>query len=197
MGMNLIKDLMAEHGPELTGALTSQLGLSEGQANDAIGAVAPMVLNGLKSQQDQGGADAVSGLLSSLGGAEELLGNLGNLSGLLGGGNAGGAAGILGSLLGGQSRGGAAESALTSALGIDAGKAGAIVSMLVPVIMGFLSKQGRVDPGTPDTQTGISAILDRDGDGSALDDIAGMVLRGKGQQGGLLGNILGGLLGGR
>lgn len=201
--MSLLNELMSEHGSELTGALTSQLGLSDGQANDAIGAVAPLVVNGLKSQQDAGGANAVTGLLSSLGGSEDLLGNLGNLSGLLtgGGGGGGGASNILGSLLGGASQGNAAESALTNKLGIDAGKAGAIVSILVPVIMGFLSKQGRKDPNTPDTQSGITSILDRDGDGNALDDIAGMVLQsqmgGRRGGGGLLGSIVGGLLGGR
>lgn len=195
--MSLLNELLSEHGSELTSALTSQLGLNQEQATGALESLAPMVVNGLKSQQDAGGADAISGIFNQLGASEDLLGNLGNLSGLLGGNGGGGAAGILGSLLGGQSRGNAAESALTSKLGIDSGKAGMIVSILVPIIMGFLSKKGRVDPNTPDTQSGISSILDRDGDGSALDDIAGMVLGGgRRGGGGILGNIIGGLLGG-
>ncbi len=190
--MTLIKELLAEHGSELTGALTSQLGLDEGQASGALEAIAPMVLNGLKSQQDQGGADAVSGLLSSLGGSEGLLGNLGQLSGLLGGGNGNPLSALLG--------GGAEEiatNALSEKLGLDAGKVGSVVSMIVPVVMGFLAKKGREDEGTPDQASGISAILDRDGDGSALDDIASMVMKGKSGGGGMLGGIVGGLLGGR
>ena len=54
--MSLLNDLMSEHGSELTSALTSQLGLSQDQAGGAIESLAPMVLNGLKSQQDSGGA---------------------------------------------------------------------------------------------------------------------------------------------
>jgi len=186
--MSLLNDLLAEHGSELTGALTSQLGLNEEQAGGALASIAPMVLNGLKSQQDAGGSDAVSGLLSQLGGSEDLLGNLGNLSGLLGGGGDN----PLGALLG-ASKGEEATNAIGQNLGIDGGKAGSVVSMLVPIVLGFISKQGRKDAATPDTQSGISAILDRDGDGSALDDIAGMILKsqGGGSGGGILGSVLG------
>ncbi len=194
--MSILNQLITEHGSELIGTLTSELGLNEEQAAGALESVAPMVVNGLKSQQDSGGTEAISGIFNQLGASEDLLGNLGSLSGLLGGKSGGGAASVLGSLLGGQSRGNAAESALSSKLGIDSKKAGMIVSILVPVVMSFLSKKGRVDPNTPDTQSGISSILDRDGDGSALDDIAGMVLGGGRNNGGMLGNIIGGLLGG-
>lgn len=196
--MDLLHELVKEHGSELTGALTSEIGLSDDQAAGALETVTPMVLNGLKSQQDSGGMDAVSGIFNQLGASEDLLGNLGNLSGLLGGGGGGGAD-ILGSLLGGNSHGSAAESALTSRLGIDSGKAGMIIKVLVPIVMGFLSKKGRIDPHTPDTNSGIASILDRDGDGSALDDIAGMVLNGgrRSGGGGMLGSIVSGILRGR
>ena len=185
--MSLLNDLLAEHGSELTGAMTSQLGLNEEQAGGALASLAPMVLNGLKSQQDTGGSDAVNGLLSQLGGGEDVLGNLGNLSGLLGGENP------LGALLGGASKGEEATNAIGQNLGIDSGKAGSVVSMLVPVVLGFITKQGRKDSATPDTQSGIAAILDRDGDGSALDDIAGMIMNAQGGSGGggLLGSVVG------
>ena len=153
-----------------------------------------MVLNGLKSQQEAGGADALSGILSSLGSSESLLGNLGGLSSLLGGSQQGG--NPLEALLGGSSAGGAATNALSKKLGIGGDKAGSIMTMLIPVIFAFIQKKGREDTKTPDQLTGISAILDRDGDGSALDDIAGMVLNSKGSGGGL-GSIIGSLLGRR
>jgi len=188
--MSLLTELLSEHGGELAGALKSQIGLDDNQAQGAIESITPMVLNGLKQQQDQGGADAVSGLLSSIGGdqAEGLLGNLGGLGSLLGGNP-------LESLLGGNSGQDAATNALGQKLGIGGDKAGSAMAMLAPVIMGFLQKKGREDAATPDQATGITAILDRDGDGNALDDIAGMILN-KGGGGGMLGNIVGGLLGG-
>ncbi len=192
--MSLIKELLSEHGGELAGVLKSQLGLDADQAQGAIESVAPLVLNGLKSQQEAGGADALSGILSSLGSSESLLGNLGGLSSLLGGSQQGG--NPLEALLGGSSAGGAATNALSKKLGIGGDKAGSIMTMLIPVIFAFIQKKGREDTKTPDQLTGISAILDRDGDGSALDDIAGMVLNSKGGGGGL-GSIIGSLLGRR
>jgi len=191
--MSLLNELLAEHGGELTGVLKSQLGIDDAQAQGAIESVTPMVLNGLKSQKDQGGADVISGLLSSLGGGESLLGNLGGVSNMLSGG---GGSNPLGALLGGTSAQDIATNALGQKLGIGGGKAGSVIAMLVPVIMGFLQKKGREDAATPDQATGITAILDRDGDGNALDDIAGMVLNSRGGGGGMLGSIVGGLLGG-
>ncbi|MCX6567011.1 MAG: hypothetical protein NTW38_11425 [Candidatus Aminicenantes bacterium] len=47
---------------------------------------------------------------------------------------------------------------------------------------------------------GIASLIDRDGDGNILDDVAGMLFQGSGAQssgGGILGKLLGGLLGGR
>ncbi len=191
--MSLIKELLAEHGSELTGLLQSQAGIDASQAQGAIESIAPMVLNGLKSQQDAGGADAVSGLMSSLGGSESLLSNLGsNLPALLG--NGGG--NPLASLLGGGSASDTVVSALSQKLGIGGSQASSVVSMLIPVVMGFLAKKGREDSATPDQATGITAILDRDGDGNALDDIAGMLLNSKSGGGGI-GGLLGGILGGR
>ena len=191
--MSLLNELLAEHGGELTGVLKSQLGIDDAQAQGAIESVTPMVLNGLKSQQEKGGVEAVSGLLSSVGGGEGLLSNLGGISNMLG---SGGGSNPLEALLGGGSVQSAATNALGQKLGLDGGKAGSIMMMLVPVVMGFLQKKGREDAATPDQATGITAILDRDGDGNALDDIAGMILRSKTGGGGMLGSIVGGLLGG-
>lgn len=72
--------------------------------------------------------------------------------------------------------------------------------MLAPVILGFLTKK-RDQEGMG--SSGISALLDQDGDGSVLDDVAGFLMQGLGggstqkQSGGLLGSLLGGLLGGK
>jgi len=191
--MSLIKDLISEHGSELTQVMTSQLGVDENQASSAIGAIAPMVLNGLKMQKDANGEGALGDILSQLGGSEDILSNI---SGLLGQ-DQGGAGNILQTLLGGANQEATATNALTQTLGISGNQAQSMISMVVPVVTGFLAKQGRQDPNTPDTQSGIMSLLDRDGDGSALDDIASMVLSAKGGNSGVLGSIVNGFLKGR
>ena len=76
-----------------------------------------------------------------------------------------------------------------------------LIPMLAPVILGALTKKRDTGAGSG----GIGALLDQDGDGSVLDDVAGFLINsmGKGSRrrggglGGALGGILGGLLGKR
>lgn len=187
--MTLIKELIEHHGSEITSAITSKLGLTQDQAQGAIETVAPVVMNGLKSQQDSGGDSAVSGLLSQLGGSEDILGNLGNLGDLIGGQQ-----NPLSALLGSESQGEAATQAVGQKLGLTGEKTGSLTNMIIPVVMGFLAKKGREDANTPDTSSGIAAILDRDGDGSAIDDIISMI---GGSSNGSIGDIIGGFFGGK
>ena len=102
-------------------------------------------------------------------------------------------------VLGGRQQG--AELAVSKASGLDPAMVGQLMKMLAPVVMGALGKQKRstglsptdlgamlgnerrrVEQATPGMGGLLGSLLDRDGDGSALDDVAGM---------------LGGLLGGR
>jgi hypothetical protein len=112
--------------------------------------------------------------------------------------------GILEHILGNRQNG--AIDMISQMSGLDQGKTGNLMSMLAPVVMGMLGRQKReqgLDIGglagmLANTVSGqrqqgnplmnmVSGFLDKDGDGSALDDIAGMV--GK--------NLLGKLFGGR
>ena len=99
-----------------------------------------------------------------------------------------GAGGVLGLEKGEQ-----AADAIAKKTGIGTDVARKILPMLIPLVMAYLMRKGKQDSGTPDRKTGMGAILDRDGDGKILDDIAGMVLAGQvGRQGkgGLLAMIL-------
>jgi len=122
---------------------------------------------------------------------------------LLGGGGAQSAGeGILKHVLGGRQQ--TVQQGLGAASGLDAGKAGALLSMLAPVIMGALGKAKRqqgLDSGGLGAMLGqeeqrmerkqpgigglLGGLLDQDGDGSVVDDITRM-------GGGLLGSLLGG-----
>jgi hypothetical protein len=103
--------------------------------------------------------------------------------------------GILKHLLG--DRQGGAIDMISKMSGLDQGKTGNLMSMLAPVVMGMLGKQTKsqgLDVGglanllqgtvTNQKQSGnplvdmATRFLDKDGDGSAMDDIAGMVGKG-------------------
>ena len=106
------------------------------------------------------------------------------------------------------------ENAISNKNGMDSATVGKIIAFAAPIVMGYLSKKKHNDnPQTNDVNgllgsvlgsmsgndnggamSMLNSVLDNDGDGSALDDVAGMFLGGnKNKKGG--GGLLGGLLG--
>ena len=117
---------------------------------------------------------------------------------------------ILGHVLGAKKQG--VEQVIGQKAGLDAGSVGNILKVAAPILMGVLGKQARQnnvsstnDLGgllggllggseAKEEQSFLEKILDADGDGSVVDDVAGMVLgsaKKKGGLGGLLGSIFG------
>src|SRR5690606_507026 len=158
-------------------------------------------------------------------GAEKLLGAinskhdgsiLDNLGGLFSGGvdsnimEDGGK--ILGHVLGNKQQ--SVETAISQKSGLDAGSIAQILKVAAPILMGMLGNQakekqvnspsgledllgGLVKGNSPKQERSfLESILDADGDGSVIDDVAGMVLGGNKKKGGL-GGLLGGLFGGK
>ncbi|WP_124980424.1 DUF937 domain-containing protein [Nonlabens xiamenensis] len=118
-------------------------------------------------------------------------------------------AGILGHVLGAKQP--QVENALSQSSGMDMESVSKIIKIAAPILMGVLSKQkqesstdssglgsmlGSVlgQSGTHD-QSFIESILDADGDGSVIDDVAGIVLGGDKKKKGGLGGLLGGIFG--
>lgn len=192
---NLIEEFMGSLGGDVSKQLSSTLGVDQKTVSNLIPQVAPLILGGLKKQMtDRGGAPRVDHILNKYGSAS-VLDNLGdlfsqrikdenpdpNLGGLLG------------------NAGGEAVNQLSSNFKLDAGTITKFIPMLAPVFLGFLTKK-RDQDGLG--SSGLSALLDQDGDGSILDDVGGFLLQGlsgsgKKSGGGLLGGILGSLLGGK
>lgn len=158
-------------------------------------------------------------------GAEKLLGAinskhdgsiLDNLGGLFGGGVDDNVmedgSKILGHVLGNKQQ--SVETALSQKSGLDAGSIAQILKVAAPILMGMLGNQakqkqvnnpsgledllgGLVKGNSPKQERSfLESILDADGDGSVIDDVAGMVLGGNKKKGGL-GGLLGGLFGGK
>jgi len=117
---------------------------------------------------------------------------------------------ILGHVLGSRQQN--VQMALSQKSGIDAGNVAQILKVAAPLLMGVLGKQqrqakvsdqsglegllgGLLKGNSPQQeQSFLESILDADGDGSVIDDVAGMVLGGNKKKSGL-GGLLGGLFG--
>jgi len=139
---------------------------------------------------------------------------LDNLGGLFGGGgdeevkNDGSK--ILGHVLGSRQHG--VEKVISEKSGLDAGSVANILKVAAPILMGMIGKQAQQQNVSSSNGIGdllggllggnsaakeqsfLESILDADGDGSIVDDVAGMVLGGAKKKGGL-GGLLGGLFG--
>ncbi len=191
---SIMEEFMSSLGPEVSNKLSANLGIEENAVQQMLPQIAPMILGGLKRQKDNYGGEArVDHILNKYGSADAL-DNIGDffankvqdqqadprLGGLLG------------------DSGMQATNMLSKQFNLSGGTAAKIIPMLAPIILGFLTQKR--DQGGAGS-TGIASILDRDGDGSILDDIAGFLLPGSSGRsrggGGLLGGLLGRLLGRR
>ena len=193
---NFIEELLGSVGPDVAQQLSSTLGIDQNTASQILPQVAPMILGGLKRQMEQhGGAPRVDHILNKYGSASVL----DDVAGLFG-------RHVqnqnpdprLGGLLGDS--GVEAANVLSQNFNLDKNTAMRIIPMLAPIILGFLTRQR--DTGGMGSN-GIAALIDQNGDGNVLDDVAGFLMRGLGgastgqQSGGLLGDLLGAVIGGR
>ena len=198
--MSSIFDLLGQQlGEGEIASIARQVGASPAATRSVVEGAVPMLVS------------ALSRNASSTGGAEALLGALGrdhdgsildDLAGFLGSGSQGDGGGILGHVLGGKR--GPMEQALGRSSGLSAQKVGQILMMLAPLIMGALGRiqrksnldsgglsdllrgeQSRAQEKAPDLMDAFGSLLDADGDGSMMDDLAS---RGLDMLGGLLGS---------
>jgi predicted transcriptional regulator len=189
---NFIDEFMKSYGPEVTSQLSSNLNVDRGTVQKLIPQLAPLILSGLKRQKDtRGGDERVNHILNKYGDSSAL-NNIKDLISVKTKATAPDA--NLGGLLG-ENGGVQAAQMLAKNMNIDASTIIKMIPALTPVILGALSKKR--DTGGAGI-SGIGALLDADGDGSILDDVAGFILKGgSGQQTkgkGLLGSLLGGML---
>ncbi|ASV32104.1 DUF937 domain-containing protein [Maribacter cobaltidurans] len=196
-------------GKQVISGVAGQTNQPESKTADVLSMAMPLLLGAMKKNVKSGGAD---GLMSALNNKHD--GSiLDNLGGLFQGGvddsvmNDG--AGILGHVFGGKQP--QVENALSQKSGLDAGAVSQILKIAAPIVMGYLGREtsqnkvndsngmnallGSMLGGQPQqNQSLITTLLDADGDGSILDDVAGMVIGSNKKKGGL-GGLLGGLFG--
>lgn len=192
---DLATEFMKTLGPQVSTQLAGTLGIKKQTATQLIPSVLPLIMGGLKRQMDtQGGAERANHILNKYGSASVLDG-IGDLFAAKAAEPT--ADPRLGGLLG--DAGVNAASTLAGKFKLDSGTIMKVIVMLAPIILGYLSRkrdQGGMGAG------GIGALIDQNGDGSILDDVAGFLggaagggLLGGSGAGGLLGSLLGGLTG--
>ncbi len=184
-----IDELMQSFGPEISKQLHNNLGLNTKTAQQLIPQVAPLILSGLRKQKDEFGGEArVDHILNKYGSAS-VLNNIGELFADKSQDDSPDPK--LGGLLGDS--GVQAADLLSKQFNISGDTAAKIIPMLAPVILGALTQKRDSGAGSG----GIASLLDQDGDGSILDDVASFMIQGLGSSSRSgSGNVLGGLLGG-
>ncbi|MCM4163099.1 MULTISPECIES: DUF937 domain-containing protein [unclassified Arenibacter] len=206
----LLDLLSSPTGKQLISGVAGQTGQPESKTSEVLSMAMPLLLGAMKKNvSSPQGAEGLMGALSS----RHDGGLLDDLGGLFGGGvdqsviNDG--AGILGHVFGGKQAN--VENALSQKSGLDAGTVAEILKIAAPLVMAYLGKQkaqsnvndanglnsllGSMLGGQPQqNQSLITTLLDADGDGSVLDDVAGMVMGTSKKKSGL-GGLLGGLFG--
>jgi len=211
--MSGILDLLnSDLGKTIVSGVAGQTKQPENKTQEVLTMALPVLMQAMKrNASTPQGAEGLLGALNSKHDGSIL----DNLGGLFGGGvddnvlNDGDK--ILGHVLGGKKQN--VENVLSQKSGIDAGSVAQILKVAAPILMGVLGNQakqqnvnsqgglegllgGLLKGNSPQNeQSFLESILDADGDGSIIDDVAGMVLGGSNKKKGGLAGLLGGLFG--
>lgn len=201
-----LQDLLGqEKGTETVDQISQNVGAEPSMVNSAIQMALPMLMNGLASNAStpQGAENLNTALEQDHDGG--LLDNLGGLKDMIFGGQQeasppprqADAGGILGHILG-NNQGQVAEQ-VSNQTGLGTGQVAQILMFLAPIVMSYLGKQkqeqgvgadglggllgGLLGGGQQQQSSGnpmmdmASGYLDKDGDGSSMDDIASMAYK--------------------
>jgi len=210
--MASILDLLSsDMGKELISGASRKTGQPADKTANVLSMALPVILGAMqKNASTPQGAKSLNNALednrhdgSILSQLSGLLENQSGDEGLMKDG-----AGILNHVLGGNQQ--KVQQSISKVSGVDANSVAKIIQMAAPILMGVLGNQKRKDnvgesglgdllgsvmgENTNHDRSLIETLLDADGDGSVIDDIAGMVLGGKKKKGGIAG-MLGGLFG--
>lgn len=201
-----LQDLLGQQeGTEAVDQISQNVGAEPSAVNTAIQAALPMILGGLANNAatPQGAESLNTALEQDHDGS--ILGNLGGLGGMIFGGQDAApprqadAGGILGHILGTNQAPVVQE--VSNQSGLGGGQVAQILMMLAPIVMGYLGRQKQQQGVGADGLGGLlggllggqqaaaapqssgnpmmdmaSSYLDKDGDGSSMDDIASMAM---------------------
>ncbi|WP_159023157.1 DUF937 domain-containing protein [Formosa sp. L2A11] len=214
--MSGILDLLnSDLGKSVVSGLAGQTGQDTSKTSSLLTMALPLLTQAM-TRNAQASPEGADGLLNALNSGKHDGSILDNLDGFFNGGvdesevNDGG--NILNHVLGKKQQN--IELALSQKSGIDASSVSQILKMATPLLMGYLGKQQRENNVSSSSDLGsmlgglvqgnsasgeqsfLESMLDADGDGSIVDDVAGMFLDGNksdsngGGITGMLGNLM-------
>lgn len=187
--MNAITQIVTQQlGGGAARTIAQRFGISESTANTAIQMAVPLILTALarNASQPQEAQNLHQAVATDHDGSimDNVMGYLQNPQGANG-------AGILGHVFGSQQP--AVENNLAQATGMDQSSAGGLLETLAPLVMGSLGKaqqqngldasglsdllnsqQQEAQANAPGAMGMLSSLLDRDKDGSSMDDLQRM-----------------------
>jgi hypothetical protein len=196
-----LQDLLGhEQGAQAVEQISQNVGANQSAVNSAIQLALPMILSGLarNASTPQGAQSLNQALEQDHDGG--ILDNIGGLGSLIFGGRDSSAqppprqadaGGILGHIFGNNQ--GQVAQQVSQNSGLDMGQTAQILMFLAPIVMGYLGRQKQQQHLDPDGLSGylgeqqqqiqqspqsdlLGSFLDRDGDGSSMDDIASMAM---------------------
>lgn len=206
--MASILDLLnTQTGEQLVNKASSETSEDKEKVISTLGMALPLILGAMKrNTEDPQGAESLDKALQSEKHNGDVLNNFEdkNPEELTGEGSK-----ILNHVLSSKQSG--ISKTVADVLNMDEASVNKILEMAAPIVMGLLGQQKRKDnvgasglsqllgsvmgSNASHDQSLIETLLDADGDGSVIDDVAGMVSGGKkGKKGG---SLLGGMLGGK
>jgi hypothetical protein len=187
--MSLLDTIQQRLGGQAVDQISRKLGADPGTTGNAIDAALPLLLTALARNAGNGPkAQALSTAVS-----QDHDGSiLDNVPGYIEQAEAGPGAGILRHLLGGSQP--TVQAGLSQATGLEPGKTGQLLTMLAPLVMGALGRakqengldangltnlltgeHERLKETAPGVMGTLSRFLDRNNDGSVVDEVGGML----------------------
>ena len=208
-----ILDLLgSDLGKTIISGVAGSTGNDTSKTSSALTMALPVLMKAM--QRNASTPEGAAGLMSAIQGKHDggILDNLGSLfSGGVDDNVQQDGSNILSHVLGAKQQG--VEQIIGEKSGLDAGSVGNILKVAAPILMGVLGNQAKQQnvsssngigdllgnmlggSSAAQEQSFLESVLDADGDGSMVDDIAGMVLGKAGKSSGGIGGLLGGLFG--
>lgn len=183
MKMDISSLLQGPMGQQIVNGVVEKLGINNDQAKVAISTAVPLLLTALNKNANSGDAQNIARALER----DHDGSILDNLGAFFQGGNFSDGLGILSHVLGGKQP--QVENAIGKSTGLSSSQISQILAMVAPIVMGYLGKQkqqngldanglstllgglvGNVTQNNQREMSTIEKLLDRDGDGSVIDD---------------------------
>lgn len=212
--MSGILDLLqSDLGKQIVSGVSNSTGTNTDKTGSVLTMALPVLMKAM--ERNANSEEGAKGLMGALDNKHDgsILDNLGGLfSGGVDNSVKQDGAGILRHVLGAKQQG--VQQVIGQKTGLDVSSVSNILQVAAPILMGYLGKQKRQNNvsnsgdltgllggllggnSSNNEQSFIEQVLDADGDGSVVDDIAGMFLGGsKNEEKGGIGGMLGGLFG--